>query len=99
MDLKELGSAMSEALALRGMIDSLDEKIAIATAQIEANNGEISRLEALQKVTAKMEEDERVLVKNRAEKNTELVKRLAKLDEVGVKLPIQEKFGARQVSL
>ena len=99
MDLKELGAAMSEALALRGMIDSLDEKIGIVDLQITADKKEISRLEALQKTTEKAEENKQKLVGERASKNTELMKRLAKLDEVGVKLPIQEKFVARQVSL
>ena len=99
MDLKELGIAMSEAMALRGVIDSLDEKIINSTAQIEANNKEISRLEQIQTVTAKMESDKKGLEKERGEKNSELVKRLAILDKVGVNLPLQERFGARHVSL
>lgn len=99
MDLKELGAAMSEALALRGMIDSLDEKIMIAGAQIDADKKEIARLEALQEFTAKAEENRQKVVKEREDKNAELVKRLTILDEVGVKLPIREKFVTRQVSL
>ena len=99
MDLKELGAAMGEALVLRMTIDSLDEKISIAGAQIDADKKEISRLEALQKVTAEAEENKQKVEKDRADKNTELVKRLAMLDEMGVKLPIREKFVARRVSL
>lgn len=99
MDLKELGMTLSETLALRGMIDSLDEKIISSTAQIELNKKEISRLEALQAVTNRMDTDKQALVEEKRNKNAELVKRLAILDEVGVKLPLQEKFGARQVSL
>ena len=99
MDLKELGPTMSEALALRGMIDSLDEKIGIAGGQIDANRKEISRLETLQKVTERMEQDKQELVKEKGNRNADLMKRLAELDKVGVKLPIQERFGVRQVSL
>ncbi len=97
MDLKELGVAMSEALALRGMLDSLDEKIGNITAQIDANRKEISRLEAIQAVTGRMDADKKALMADRGQKNAELVKRLAILEEVGVKLPIKEQFGTRQV--
>ena len=99
MDLKELGAAMGEALVLRMAIDSLDEKIMIAGAQIDADKKEIARLESLQKVTAEADEDRQKVVKDREDKNAELVKRLAMLDEVGVKLPIRERFVARRVSL
>jgi len=99
MDLKELGSAMSEAMALRGVIDSLDEKIDIIEAQLTANRQEIARLENLQKSTDKLEGNREKLAKERSDHNADLVKRLAKLDEVGVKLPILEKFSAGRVSL
>ena len=99
MDLKELGSAMSEVLALRGVIDSLDEKIDIIEAQLSANRQEIARLENLQKSTDKAGENREKLVKERSSRNADLVKRLAKLDEVGVKLPIKERFSAGRVSL
>ena len=99
MDLKELGAVMGEALVLRMTIDSLDEKIMIAAAQIDADKKEISRLESLQKTNEKAEEAKQKLVDERTSKNADLMKRLAELDKVGVKLPIQEKFVTRQVSL
>ena len=99
MDLKELGVAMTEALTLRGMIDSLDEKIGIAGAQIELNNKEISRLEQLQSVTKRMDLDKQVLEKDRQDRNAELLKRLSVLNEVGVKLPIQQRFSSGRVLL
>ena len=99
MDLKALGVALSEALALRGVVDSLDSKIVKIEAQIKENRGEISRLNQLEVVTKKAETDRDELIAERGARQSDLEKRLIQLDEVGVKLPLQNPFGARQVSL
>ena len=99
MDLKELGEAMSQALALRGMIDALDERISAFDSQIKNNQTEISRLKSLESVTAKAISDKDAVVAERSQRQSELDKRLAVLDEVGAKLPIAQKFGTKQVSL
>jgi len=99
MDLKELGDAMAQALVLRSGLDALDDKLAAADAQIKANQMEIVRLKSLESVTTRAIEDKKVVEAEREKQQVELTKRLEILGEVGVKLPLAQKFGTARTSL
>lgn len=98
-DLKGLGDAISEALALRGKMATVEDSFADMTAQIERNKKEIDRLTSLQSSTENLEGERKVLKAELSDYQAELDKRLAKLDKAGVSLPINEPSGAKKVSL
>lgn len=98
-DLKKLGEAMNEAIILRGMVDTLDEQIANASAQIKSNEAEISRLSNLAKANEAEIKECSKLKEERGKKQAELDKRLKALETVGVKLPLSAKFVTGRVSL
>ena len=89
MDLKVLGESISEAIALRQLIASVEQKIGETTSHIVANKKEVSRLESLISATDKLGEEKEALNKELSGHENELAKRMEKLNKAGVELPIK----------
>lgn len=99
MNLEEMGKAVAEALALRGKMQSLENGINALTGQIETNEREMSRLQNLKVVTDKAKEKKAALNKEIQECQSELDKRLGKLEKEGVVLPLGADAGVKQINL
>lgn len=99
MDIQEMGKVVSEALALRGAMDSLEEEISQMDSAIKTNEREIARLESLRTVTARLVEGRDGKINELDQMSAELQERLTKMEEQKIKLPITPKKGNRVVNL
>jgi len=89
MDYDALLKAIADATSLRQLIDAKMSEKNKAEAQIAANEKEMARLEGLAKSTENLKSIRGGLLKSIAELNAELNKRMRKLNEEGVELPLQ----------
>lgn len=93
MDLEGLGKAISEAIALRQLMASVEQKINETKSKIEANEKEIGRLSSLIDTTEELGVEEDNLAKEFDAHNIELQKRMEKLNKAGVELPLESPKG------
>ena len=90
MDLEGLGKAISEAIALRAKIQSVEDNSSGVSAQIQSNEKEITRLKSLEEVTVKLRVDKDTIESEASGLRSELSKRMEKLNKAGVKLPLEQ---------
>lgn len=88
MDLKGMGTAIAEALALKFKIQPYEVQVKTLNDTILSNRKEIDRLTKLIEATNKLESDKKGLKTEIADIQVELDKRLKKLAEEGVILPV-----------
>ncbi len=89
-ELASLGNAISEAIALKGMVLKLEEQAKAAETKIAANKREIARLNNLEEQTKKLEQDRVKFIEETKQKQGELDARLKRLTEAGVNIPLND---------
>lgn len=99
MDLKKMGQAVSEALALQGKVVSLGDEVSKREADITTNEEEIARLKTLEIVTEKAKVELKAKKDELEGLNASLSGHLESLKKEGIVLPLGGKSGAKQVSL
>ena len=99
MNLEGLGKAISEAIALRQLMATLESKIGNIDTAIAGNKKEIERRKTLEAETKQFEKDKEVLVSEFQEHDTELQKRMDVLNKAGVELPLGKELPKGIVNL
>jgi DNA repair exonuclease SbcCD ATPase subunit len=93
MNWKDLGEAISEAIAIKQKVSALADTIADCNAEIARNNQGIEIRKSLESQNEALENKKKSLVSEKESVEAELAKRMKKLDEAGVKLPDEAKSG------
>lgn len=99
MDLEGLGKAISEAIALRQLMVTLENKIANIDTAMAENKKEIERRKSLEATTKQLEKDKEALVSEFQEHDAELQKRMDVLNKAGVELPLGKELPKGVVNL
>lgn len=87
MDWKDLGEAISEAIALKQKGIAIQGNIDACDSDIASNEREIAKRKVLEADVEKLKGKKKDLVTEKATIDSELGKRMAKLEKAGVSLP------------
>ena len=98
MDLEKTGKAITEVLALQGLLDGAENELSGRQGQIVVDEKEIARLENLKVSTDRAKKDRDALVVKIDGMKKELDKRLVELEKDNVSLPFGKK-ATKSVSL
>ena len=99
MDLEGLGKAISEAIALRQLMATLEKEIGNIETAISSNEKEINRRKSLEEANVTLGVEKSKLDKELGERQSELNKRMAILNKAGVELPLDKPVAGSTVSL
>ncbi len=99
MDLEGLGKAISEAIALRQLMATLEKDITNIETTIINNEKEINRRKALEETNITLGVEKGKLDKELNERQSELNQRMAILNKAGVELPLDKPVSGSTVSL
>jgi len=91
MDYNKMLKDITDATALRGVIDSVAETLNGIEGQIGVNKREIAKRVSLEESNEDLERRRVEVAKTLAQHQAEMDKRLAALDKAGVTLPIDAK--------
>jgi uncharacterized coiled-coil DUF342 family protein len=88
--LAGLGTAISEAIAIRELLFSREEAKQKLDAQISDNDKTIAGIERLKEVNATLRENRNALANEIAGYKAELDKRVKKLSDAGISMPLND---------
>jgi predicted nucleic acid-binding Zn-ribbon protein len=91
MDIKKMGEKVSQALALQGMVDGLEEKVGSLKSKVTRLDGELGKVDDMKKARQEafdsLTKTEAELVQAKADLDT----RLADMKKDGIELPLGKK--------
>ena len=91
MNYDKMLKDITDATALRGVIDNVAQDLSGIESQIEGNKREIAKRQSLEAANETLEERRKEVAKLLKQHQDEMVKRMAELAKAGVTLPIDAK--------